>query len=61
MIVRMISIDVEGLGELAVALLALTFVVTFQRLALRSFRIDTRGEAFDLLLAPLTFASEESF
>lgn len=61
MVVRVISIDVQGFGELTVALLAETFVVALERFALRSFRVHTRGQTFDLLFAPLAVAGEKSF
>lgn len=61
MIVCVISIHIQSLGELAIALLAKTLVVALDRFALWPFRVDTRSKTFDLLLAPLAVAGKEGF
>lgn len=61
MIICVIGIDLEGLGELSVALLTLALFVTLEWLASGATGIEASCETLDFLLSALTFACDKSF
>lgn len=54
-----VRVDVQGLGEAAVALEDETLVVALERSVTGRPRVGARGEALGLLLAPLAGAGDE--